>query len=153
MKYITTSTGIWNQVAKISHIAYVARHLLPFLYFTRRAVCQPRIFDFLKAMKRNEANNLPIGTAGFCWGGQHVTALCHDQVKADDGGRLTVCGFVAHPSFLTFPTDIEGIVLPYSCAAAEIDQQMSAENAQKTKEILQAKTAKNKVCSRTFGSM
>lgn len=54
------------------------------------------------------------------------------------------CGFIAHPSFLKYPGDIEMVVLPLSCAAAEIDQQMSAENAKQTKEVLTAKTAKTK---------
>lgn len=73
-----------------------------------------------------------------------MTALCHDEVKADDGKRLTVAGFVAHPSFLKYPGDIEKIVLPYSCAASEIDPQMSADNAKQTEEILKSKTAKTK---------
>lgn len=45
---------------------------------------------------------------------------------------------------LTYPDDIGKIVLPYSCSAAEIDQQMSPENAKQTEEILKAKTAKTK---------
>lgn len=45
---------------------------------------------------------------------------------------------------LTYPTDIEKIALPYSCAASEIDNQMSPEQAQQTEEILKAKTAKTK---------
>lgn len=73
-----------------------------------------------------------------------MTALCQNAVKADDGSRLTVCGFVAHPSFLKYPADIEKIVLPYSCAASEIDPQMSPENAKQTEEVLTSKTAKTK---------
>lgn len=57
---------------------------------------------------------------------------------------MTVCGFTAHPSMLTFPQDIEKIKLPYSCAASEFDGQMSPENAKQTEEILKAKTAKTK---------
>lgn len=73
-----------------------------------------------------------------------MTALCRNEVKADDGSRLTACGFVAHPSFLKYPNDIEGIVLPYSCAASEIDPQMSPDNAKQTEDILKSKTAKTK---------
>lgn len=99
----------------------------------------------MKAVKENEGKDLPIGTAGFCWGGHFVTQLTHDKFKTDDGRRLTECGFVAHPSFLTYPADIEGIVLPYSCAAAELeDPQMSPEQARQTKEILESKTASQK---------
>ena len=51
---------------------------------------------------------------------------------------------MAHPSFLTYPGDIEKITLPYACAASEHDPQMSPENAKKTEEILKAKSAKQK---------
>lgn len=139
-----SATGLWNQLYKVVHIAYMARHFIPFLIGCRAAVAGPRVFDFMKALKRAEAKDLPVGTAGYCWGAQHVTALCHDQEKADDGGRLTVCGFVAHPSMLTYPASIDAIVLPYSCAACEHDPQMSPENQKQTKEILAAKTAKTK---------
>lgn len=73
-----------------------------------------------------------------------MTKLCSDDVKAEDGSSLTVCGFTAHPSMLTYPIDIEKVELPYSVAASEIDNQMSPEQAKQTKEILKAKTAKSK---------
>lgn len=120
-----SATGIWNQLYKIGHMIYLARYFIPFMYYCRPAVAAPRIYSWLKAFKKNEAKDLPVGTAGFCWGGHFVTALCSDEIKADDGSRLTVCGFTAHPSFLTFPDDIEKIKLPYSVAACEHDQQVS----------------------------
>lgn len=73
-----------------------------------------------------------------------MTRLCSDEVKADDGSRLIVCGYTAHPSRLTYPDDIEKIALPYSCAASEFDYQMSSDNAKQTEEILKAKTAKSR---------
>lgn len=140
-----SATGFWNQLYKLWHGVYLARYFIPFMLYCRPAVATPRILSFIKALKANEAKVLPIATAGFCWGGKFVTELCKDQVKADDGGRLTECGFTAHPSFLTYPDDIEGIVLPYSCAAAELeDPQMSPAQAKQTREILTAKTAKQK---------
>ncbi|KAF2171983.1 hypothetical protein M409DRAFT_18214 [Zasmidium cellare ATCC 36951] len=139
-----SATGLWGNLAKVGHFLYMVRNFFPFLYYCRAAASGPRVYGFLKALKKNEAKDLPIGTAGFCWGGQFVTALCHDEIKADDGKRLTVAGFVAHPSFLRYPADIEKIVLPYSCAASEIDPQMSADNAKQTEEVLKSKTAKTK---------
>lgn len=140
-----SATGLWNQIYKLGHAAYLARHFIPFLLYNRPAVAGPRVWDFVRAVKQNEGKDLPIGTAGFCWGGHFVTQLCKNEIKANDGGRLTVCGFVAHPSFLKYPDDIEGVELPYSCAAAELeDPQMSPEQAKQTKEILEAKTAKQK---------
>lgn len=141
-----SATGFWNQLYKISHAAYMFWHFVPWLISCRAGVTGPRIYSWLKALKKNEAKNLPAGTAGFCWGGQFVTKLCWDQDenKTDDGQRVTDCGFVAHPSFLTFPSDIEMITLPYSCAASEHDQQMSPEQAEQTEKTLKSKTAKTK---------
>lgn len=138
------ATGFWYQLYKVGHIAYLMRHFLPFTYYCRIAVTQPRVFDFFKALKMEEAATLPVGTAGFCWGGHFVTKLCWDEVKADNGKRLVECGFVAHPSYMKFPDYIDKIVLPYSCAAAEKDHHMTAAIAKQTKEQLAAKTAKMK---------
>lgn len=140
-----TKTGLWNQLAKISHALYVAYHFIPFMWrFGNPKTTMPKIEAFFKALHSHEAKNLPIGTAGFCWGAKFVVQLCWDQTKTDDGRRLVDCGFVAHPSFWKYPGDPEMVVLPLSVAAAEIDPQMSKEQAQQTKEILTAKTAKTK---------
>lgn len=141
-----SATGIWNQLLKIGHALFLMGHLIPFFYYNKLSISEPRVFNFLKAVKKNEAQNLPIGTAGYCWGGNFVTKSCWDQDtnKTDDGKRVVDVGFVAHPSFLTYPDDIEKIVVPYSCAAAGLDEQMSPENAKQTEQVLKAKTAKVK---------
>lgn len=138
-----SKTGFWNQLYKIGHAFYLARYLIPFLIACRPAVTEPRVFAFLKDLKKNEAKDLPVGTAGFCWGGPFVTKLCWDQDanKTDDGKRVTVCGYVAHPSNIKYPDDIDKVVLPYSVAASEHDQMMSPEQAKQTETILKAKNA------------
>ena len=140
-------TGLWANLKKFGHALYLARHMIPFLYFCRASVCEPRVFNFVKALKQSEAKNLPIGTAGFCWGAPFVTKLCWETelYRLDEGTtRITVCGFVAHPSNLTYPDDIEKIVLPYSCAAAENDMVQTPDNKKVTEEVLKAKTDKTK---------
>ena len=72
----------------------------------------------------------------FCWD--------QDENKTDEGVRVTECGFVAHPSQLKYPGDIEMVLLPYSVAASEHDPMMSPEQAKQTEGILKAKTAKTK---------
>ncbi|KAK0917595.1 hypothetical protein LTR91_012667 [Friedmanniomyces endolithicus] len=139
-----SATGWWNQLYKVGHVLYLLQWFPVALFNLRDAKTRPRIFPFFQALKENEAKNLPIGTAGFCWGAKYVTELCWDQTKTKDGKRVVECGFVAHPSGLKYPGDIEMIVLPYSCAAAEHDMQMSAEQAKQTKDVLTAKTAKTK---------
>jgi len=139
-----SAPGFWNQVYKASHFAYLLRWFIPFMVYCRPAIASPRIFTFFKSLKDAEAEALPIGTAGFCWGARYVTQLCWDQTRTDAGKRLVDCGFIAHPSMLNYPGDINMVVLPLSCAAAEHDQQMSPDNAKQTREILVAKTAKTK---------
>lgn len=139
-----SATGLMNQIRKIGHMAYMMYHFIPFRYYCSPPKVMPKVLDFFKAVQKDEAKNLPVGTAGFCWGAKFVTTLCWDQTKTDDGKRLVDCGFIAHPSFLQYPGDLEMVVLPLSCAAAEHDMQMSAENAKQTKDVLTAKTAKTK---------
>lgn len=139
-----SATGFWNQVYKIGHALYLMRFFPPFLYYCREGVASPRIYNFFKAIREKEAAKLSVGTAGFCWGAKYVTELCWDQIKTDSGERVVDCGFIAHPSNLKYPDDIEKVSLPLSCAAAEIDMQMSAENAKQTEDVLVAKTAKTK---------
>jgi dienelactone hydrolase len=129
-----TATGFWNQIYKVGHALYLLRYFAPFMINCRDGVASPRIYSFLKAIREHEGAKLPVGTAGFCW----------DQTKTESGERLIDCGFIAHPSNLKYPSDIEKVVLPLSCAAAEIDFQMSAENAKQTEEVLVGKTAKTK---------
>ncbi|TKA72346.1 hypothetical protein B0A55_06766 [Friedmanniomyces simplex] len=139
-----SATGFWNQLYKVGHVLHLLRWLPLALYNLGDGKTRPRLFPWFQALKENEAKDLPVGTAGFCWGAKYVTELCWDQTKSKDGKRLVECGFVAHPSNMKYPGDFEMIVLPYSCAAAEHDMQMSAEQAKQTKDVLTAKTAKTK---------
>ncbi|KAK3111732.1 hypothetical protein LTR53_012714 [Teratosphaeriaceae sp. CCFEE 6253] len=139
-----SATGLWNQLYKLGHAAYLLRYFLPFMYYCGEGSARPRVMTWFTALKQHEAADLPVGTAGFCWGAKYVSELCWDQTKTADGKRLVDCGFVAHPSNIKYPGDIEMIVLPYSCAAAEFDPQMSPEQAKQTKDVLAAKTAKTK---------
>ena len=137
-----SATGFWNQLYKISHALYLARYFVPFLIYCREAVARPKILSFFQSLRA--AHPLPLGAAGFCWGGKYVVELCWDSTRTDAGRRLLDCGFIAHPSMLKYPGDIEKVVLPLSCAAAEIDQQMSAEDAAATRKVLEGKTAKTR---------
>ncbi|WPH02311.1 Hypothetical protein R9X50_00517300 [Acrodontium crateriforme] len=133
-----SATGFWNQLYKFGHFFYLLRYMVPFLIKCRPAVCRPRIDNFFRALKDNEAANLP------CWGANYVTKLCWDETRTASGKRVVDVGYVAHPSSIKYPDDIEKIVLPYSCAASEHDMQMSVDNAKVCKDVLVAKTAKTK---------
>ena len=56
---------------------------------------------------------------------------------------MVVCAFTAHPSLLTFPTDIDAVELPLSIAAAgDNDPQLSRAQGELTRKILEGKTKK-----------
>lgn len=122
-----SATGIMAQLAKVWHAVRLVGWMAPFFWYCRDSVTKPKIHDFLAALKAKSHPDLPIGTAGFCWGGKWVTELCWDAEmnRGKDGKRLTDCGFTAHPSRLAFPGDIEKVRLPYSVAASEHDFMMS----------------------------
>jgi dienelactone hydrolase len=139
-----SATGLWNQVLKFKHALRLMTFIIPFIYYCREGLASPRIYSFFKAIRETEAVNTPIGAAGFCWGAKYVTELCWDQTKTGSNQRLVDCSFIAHPSNIRYPDDIEKVALPLSCAAAGIDPQMTAENAEQTQRILSTKTAKTK---------
>lgn len=56
--------GLWNQIWKIGHAAYLFRWIVPFMFYNRASVAGPKIINFLQSLKKNEAKDLPIGTAG-----------------------------------------------------------------------------------------
>ena len=144
--HAVSAPGIWN---KISHTAYLLSCIPAFAYFMiwcRPKVAGPKIHAFFKALAENEAKDVNVGIAGFCWGGKFVTELCWDEVRTENGKkRLVDCGFIAHPSFLSFPGDVEKVALPLSVAAVEQDRHMKPEDAKFMKETLAAKTATTQV--------
>lgn len=64
--------------------------------------------------------------------------LAHGE-KGPDGKPLLDAGFTAHPSMLSIPGDIEKIVRPVSFALAEVDNQVSPEQAIRLKAMVEAK--------------
>lgn len=83
---------------------------------------------------------MPVGCAGFCWGGKHVTLLCSGVEKTADGTKpLVDCGFTAHPSFLSVPTDLDAVTVPLSIANGTLDIALKGESMQQAKTILDAK--------------
>jgi dienelactone hydrolase len=96
-------------------------------------------------LKQHEAANLPVGVAGFCWGGYFVAKICSGVLQPVDptSPPVVACGFTAHPSFLKYPKDIEAVKLPFAVAASEHDIQMSPANAKSTREILERKNKEN----------
>lgn len=111
---------------------------LPFLFFNRYSITKPRIYDFHRALRKDNPDT-PIGVAGFCWGGKFVTLMAHGTDKTDGGRDLIDAGFTAHPSFLDIPADLDAVTLPYSAALGTSDMNLHGETIEKFKKALQGK--------------
>lgn len=118
---------------------------IPFIYYNRFGISHPRVVTFMQALRANEAASLPVGVAGFCWGGKHVTLLCSDTAKTSEGKSLISCGFTAHPSALDIPTDIEAVKLPLSIAIGDVDFGLAIGMVQEAKSILEKDAEKHEV--------
>ncbi|KAI4093867.1 MAG: hypothetical protein LQ344_002606 [Seirophora lacunosa] len=91
---------------------------LPWVYYNRVSISYPRIIQFFTALR--QSTNLPIGAAGFCWGGRHVIALSHGN-ETVNGQPLIDVGYTAHPSNLSLPADIEKVELPLAIDQGSAD--------------------------------
>ena len=97
------------------------------------------MYKWFHDLRANEAASLPLGAAGFCWGGKFVFLLCSDSEKAANGKSLIDCGFTAHPSNLVIPADAHAVTLPLSVAVGDVDLVFKIADVQQTKDILEEK--------------
>ena len=111
--------------------------MVPFLYSQRLSVTKPRVFDFFATLR--ESTTLPIGAAGFCWGGKFAVLLCADIEKTSSGKSLIDAGYTAHPSQLAMPTDIEQVKLPLCISNGTLDIQLKPEGMETIKRIFKEK--------------
>ena len=94
--------------------------MIPWKIANRFSVSMPVVKDFFTAVRQHEAAHLPIGAAGFCWGGKHTLNLAHGLATADRKPLLDAA-FTGHPSNLEIPSELEKISQPVSFALAEND--------------------------------
>ncbi|KAI9704710.1 MAG: hypothetical protein M1836_006490 [Candelina mexicana] len=105
----------------------VLSNFIPFLVRNRAGVARPRIVSFLKALRDSpETQGVPIGVAGFCWGGLHAAQAAHPVSTGGKRGKpLVDAAFVAHPVGLKLPADIEAVDVPFSLAIGNKDMAMN----------------------------
>ena len=108
-------------------------------WYNGPAITLPRVVKWLQTLRAHEAAALPVGVAGFCWGGLHTMRLCHDDHKAADGRPLLDAAFTAHPSFIKIPEDPEKCTLPLSVCIGDADLAVKAPAARRMKAVLDAK--------------
>ncbi|KAF2269868.1 alpha/beta-hydrolase [Lojkania enalia] len=126
--------------AKYWHLLKCIFYLIPFRWATRQSIVQPRISNFFQKLRENEAAHLPIGAAGYCWGGKWSTVLAHNVVKSSFGKPLVDATFTAHPSRLRIPSDIQKIQIPTSIAVAVLDDRFPPSQVDETEALLRTKT-------------
>ncbi|KAL8706245.1 MAG: hypothetical protein Q9201_000682 [Fulgogasparrea decipioides] len=132
-----TDDTIW---AKTRYYALrVMLHIVPFLYRGRFSVTWPRVHDFMTAVSTKEARDLPLGAAGFCWGGRHVVNLASLPHPDDPQKLLIDAAFIAHPGPLELPGEIERIRAPFLMAIGDDDYVVGMKEVEKIKAVLTRK--------------
>lgn len=111
--------------------------LLPHLWRNRMGVCRPRMTAWFAALRTE--TSLPIGAAGFCWGGLHALMLAHDRedVRTSSGKSFVDVSFAAHPSNVDMSGDFRKVIRPMSVAIGDEDTLMSKAQVQQAKTILE----------------
>lgn len=116
---------------------WIISAVLPWYWVNRISSSYPRVVSFFDTLRREEPN-LPIGAAGFCWGGKHAVLLAGENARVNDK-PLIDAGFAGHPSMLTVPDDIEKMRLPVAFAIGDKDRLVPAEQAATIKKIVESK--------------
>jgi dienelactone hydrolase len=116
--------------------------LLPWYFVNRIGASYPRVKTFFEALRRANLE-MPIGAAGFCWGGKHVVLLAGDKDRVD-GKPLFDAGFTGHPSMLSMPGDIEKVELPVAFAIGDMDAHIPMDQIKAIKEIVENKPDRQK---------
>ena len=110
--------------------------MLPlYMYYNRFSQSWPKVKTFFEAVRTDEAANLPIGAAGFCWGGQHTVVLSCGEHSAN-GKPLLDAAFTGHPSHLSIPGDFEQVKVPLSIAVGDDDPVMTMPKIKQTQAAL-----------------
>ncbi|KAJ4245970.1 hypothetical protein NW762_013714 [Fusarium torreyae] len=111
--------------------------MIPFVIRNRFGQTSPIVRGFFEQLQKEEGANLPVGAAGFCWGGKHAFLLAHGtKVNSEP---LIDAAFVGHPGALSLPSDAQKVILPVSVAVGDNDFQLSEENAKKMRTVLEGK--------------
>jgi len=112
--------------------------IIPQKIFARFSVSMPQVESFVTTLRENELANVPLGAAGYCWGGKHVVNLAYGK-RVGSGKSLIDVAFVAHPSHLAIPDEIEKVKQPFSIAVGDNDLALKPPEVNQIKDILDRK--------------
>jgi dienelactone hydrolase len=142
VRSMTNMAHLWDENESWLYTPYyfiaTVLDFAPFLYRNRFGVCWPRVTAFFRDLQQHKDASLPVGVAGFCWGGLHTIKLSHDntETKTADGRALADAFFTAHPSSVEVPKDIENVRRPLSIAIGDEDSVMAIKQVRQVQEIL-----------------
>jgi dienelactone hydrolase len=137
--------NIWGQAVRISAVARVIPHVIPFFY--RATPSSPACFKPCLEYARKVRADLPLGAklgvAGFCWGGYHSINLCSQATVEGGSEPLIDAEFCAHPSKLDLPKDVVEAVtkfkVPIAIAHARDDYALPWKQMEATQTALKEK--------------
>ena len=137
------SNGLAGTLKKPLLLFRVLSTFLPFIYRNRASTVMPKVHDFFTALRSAEA--LPIGVAGYCWGGKAAILLTHPSPASCNqlGARpLVDAAFTAHPSGLSIPNDIHPVRVPLAIAIGDKDMALSMKGVGTIQSVLEPKANK-----------
>lgn len=126
------------------NIPWVLYAILPFMAVNRPGRSYPTVRAFFAALRQSEASALPVGAAGFCWGGKHAVLLAGDDADADDSGPpgklkpLVDAAFTGHPSLLSIPSDVERLRRPVAFALGDEDSALPLGKVEEIRRVVEA---------------
>ncbi|KAM5521529.1 dienelactone hydrolase family protein [Fusarium oxysporum f. sp. phaseoli] len=142
---------LWHEneswLIKPYYFVAVLLDFVPFLYRNRLSVSWPRVTGFLKEVQQHKDAALPVGIAGFCWGGLHTVRLTHDtaETKTGSGRPLADAFFTAHPSNLDIAQDMGNVARNLSIAIGDDDGVMGMKQVRQAESILASKDVETSV--------
>lgn len=111
-------------MSKPYHFFWAMYAFIPWMVRNRPAKSFPVVKGFFAALRKEVGPSIPIGAAGFCWGGKHAVLLANPEHKVE-GRPMYDAGFSGHPSFLKVPMEIEKIAIPILFVVPEKDNHLS----------------------------
>ncbi|KAI0022936.1 dienelactone hydrolase family protein [Xylariomycetidae sp. FL0641] len=133
--------GTWGDTLKKPyHVFWALYAFAAWAIPNRFGKTMPVVAGFMTALRGAEGARLPLGVAGFCWGGKHTLNLADTaRYRTADGQPLLDVGFAAHPSFLALPGEAERARAPVAFAVGENDNQVSPAQAEAIRRVVEAK--------------
>ena len=139
---LATNKGITNWLLKPLHAVRLIALAAPFLYKNGPAATWPKVRDWCALLRESQGpaeRGLPIGAAGYCWGGKYAVRLVGSDALTAAGKPLVDAAFTAHPSKLDIPADVERVARPLSIAIGDRDVVLNEAGRKQVEAILDGK--------------